>query len=162
MIRDEVVHHQRLIISVNTVVLVLGTGSYILRLYARSKSRAKFWYDDYVMAVGLVSHKAIVLPNFWAVWSQGSHHIIRFLLPFLVSAIMLVRKSLQSKSYSNAFKEPAKMFRPSLWFWSTSARSSCWGRKTISNCMNDWATCDIGFPADLRKRLYLFLSLRGR
>lgn len=55
MTRNEVVYHQRLIIVINTVALVLGIGSYILRLYARNISKAKFWYDDFLMGVGLVS-----------------------------------------------------------------------------------------------------------
>ena len=60
MTRNEAAYHQRLIIAINAVVLVLGIGSYILRLYARTISKAKFWYDDYFMGVGLVSQQATV------------------------------------------------------------------------------------------------------
>lgn len=136
MTRNEAAYHQRLIIVINAVALVLGIGSYILRLYARTISKAKFWYDDYLMGVGLVSQQAMVPSPFWAVLNQNSHDILSFLLLFLVSATMLVRKS--SLLIFTQFQpwKLTKILRSSLWVWSTYVRCFCRTPKVIHDCEN--------------------------
>ena len=56
----EVAEHQRLIIGVTTVALILAVTSYVLRLYARWISVARLWYDDYFMCAGLVSRTTTI------------------------------------------------------------------------------------------------------
>lgn len=52
---SNVTYRPSLIIGITTAVLILAILSYILRIYARQISKAKLWYDDYLMGVGLVS-----------------------------------------------------------------------------------------------------------
>lgn len=47
-------YSQRLIIGTTTALLLSGIFSYLIRLYARRITHMKLWYDDYLMAVGLV------------------------------------------------------------------------------------------------------------
>ena len=51
---DGLSYNQNLIIAITTLVLVLAYVSYGLRLYARRVSGAKVWWDDYMIAAGLV------------------------------------------------------------------------------------------------------------
>ena len=56
----EVKYHQNLLVGVNVVLLVLATASFVLRLYARRLSVARYWYDDVVMGFAMVSfHDAV-------------------------------------------------------------------------------------------------------
>lgn len=56
MANDEEEYHQKLIFWVTTAVFILAITSYVLRLYTRYISSARFWYDDYVMGAALVGH----------------------------------------------------------------------------------------------------------
>lgn len=47
-------YHQNLTIGVTTFVEIIGVSAYLCRLLARRLSGARFWYDDYVMGLGLV------------------------------------------------------------------------------------------------------------
>ena len=53
---DGLTYNQNLIIAITTLVLVLAYASYALRLYARRVSGAKVWWDDYMVAAGLVRY----------------------------------------------------------------------------------------------------------
>lgn len=48
-------HNERLILGVTTATLILAILSYLLRLLARRISNARYWYDDGLMLLGLVS-----------------------------------------------------------------------------------------------------------
>lgn len=50
-----ITYHQHLVIGVTTFLEIIGITAYALRLLARRLSASSFWYDDYLMGVGLVS-----------------------------------------------------------------------------------------------------------
>ena len=50
----EINHHQHLVIGVTTFLEIVAVASFALRLWARRISNASFWWDDYVMGIGLV------------------------------------------------------------------------------------------------------------
>ena len=60
-IQGRLTYNQQLIISVTTVVLVLAFLSYGLRLYARRIAGAKVWWDDHMIAGGLVRNLSLRL-----------------------------------------------------------------------------------------------------
>lgn len=55
MSEEETWHPRHLIIGVSIFLEILGVGSFALRIWARKLSKATFWWDDYVMAAGLVN-----------------------------------------------------------------------------------------------------------
>ena len=93
MVESESEHHQRLIFGVTTAVFILAITSYVLRLYARHISEARFWYDDYVMAGALVRHfffLAFPLRAF-SMKCVDISTVFSFVRLFPVFVIMLVR-----------------------------------------------------------------------
>ena len=77
MKRNDAENREPLIIAITTIVLVLGYTSYILRLYIRSTSNAKLWYDDYMMGVGLVSRFPKVYSQVKQTQqSRTNHHVV--------------------------------------------------------------------------------------
>lgn len=50
----EISYQRHLVIGVETFLNILSFGSYGLRLWVRSISKAKLWWDDYLMGIGLV------------------------------------------------------------------------------------------------------------
>ena len=54
MSTGEARHHQVLLSAGTSVLLVIGIGSYILRLWSRRMSGVQLWYDDYCIGLGLV------------------------------------------------------------------------------------------------------------
>ncbi|MCJ1304771.1 hypothetical protein MMC08_007584 [Hypocenomyce scalaris] len=70
----EVKYHQNLLVGVNVVLLVLATASFVLRLYARRLSVARYWYDDVVMGFAMVFCWAISILNFVSLrYGFGKH-----------------------------------------------------------------------------------------
>ena len=51
---EEINYHRRLVIVVEVVCKVFTFTSFALRLWVRHTSKAEFWWDDYIMAIGLV------------------------------------------------------------------------------------------------------------
>ena len=84
---NEISYRQHLIIGITTAVLVLAIVSYLFRLAARRVSRAVFWYDDWLMGVGLVREdRHLTIHGF-----EAQRLITARSLPrYPVSAILLV------------------------------------------------------------------------
>ena len=83
----EIKYHQGLVIGVTTFCEVLGVIAFALRLWARRLSKMEFWWDDYLMGVGLVCS------NVQKINSAISRALLTrnsSLHPFRASAIMLV------------------------------------------------------------------------
>ena len=50
---DAVAYNKRVVLASTVTVLIISTGSYVLRLCARRKSGQKFQWDDYMMGLAL-------------------------------------------------------------------------------------------------------------
>lgn len=62
----QVSYHQRLIIAIETLFKALSLISFGLRLWARHISKAKLWWDDYIMGLALVREA----------WSTGATALV--------------------------------------------------------------------------------------
>lgn len=52
---------QHVIVAITTFILTLAIVSYALRLYAKRKTAANVWWDDYMIGVGLVRENSPIL-----------------------------------------------------------------------------------------------------